>query len=203
MNMGFQYFRDSNKALEYVGKRVDNGSELEVIAAECVTSKKDFEARAEMRPELPVNMIVMKVTFSNEDDADIYNERYDLLLDWMNELATCGVRFDQFVITCNEKQNGNFEYYIVASLVDKGGYNVDIRHLTTAIENATENFQLINELTDKTCFVVGHEVELPMPLNDVPCDSIRYGSLNPLNHELVLPFRDGIFASLKKILFYC
>lgn len=37
MNVGSNYFSDSNKALEYVGKIVDNGSELEVIAAEHVT----------------------------------------------------------------------------------------------------------------------------------------------------------------------
>lgn len=94
MKVGFQYFSDSHKALEYVGKRIDNGSELEVIAAECVTCKKDFEARAKMRPDIVLNMMVFTVTFGNEDEDDIYRERYEMLLDWMNELAQCGARFD-------------------------------------------------------------------------------------------------------------
>lgn len=203
MKVGFQYFSDSNKALEYVGKRIDNGSELEVIAAECVTCKKDFEARAKMRPDIVLNMMVFTVTFGNEDEDDIYRERYEMLLDWMNELAQCGARFDQFVITCHETDTGNHEYHIIASLIDQGGYNVDTRDLNGLVGEASAIFSQMNDLCEQTCVVKDYELNLPHSLPNIQCKNLRYGSCNPLCHELVLPFRDGILASLKKSLFYC
>jgi len=203
MFVDLKFFNGSSKALEYVGKSVVNGGDLEIIAAECVTCKKDFESRAEMRPELPLNMIVMKLTFNNEDDGEIYDDRHECLLGWMNELAQCGTNFDQFVITCSESKNDRCVYHIIASLIIQGGYNVDIRELTQKIESSTTIFQHMNELTDSDCYVSGHEVELPMSLCEETFDCIRYGGLNPLSHELVLPFRDGILGNLKKTLFEC
>ena len=202
MFIEINYFNNSNKALEYVDKRVD-GSGIEVIASECVTSKKDFEARAAMRPGLLFNTVVIKLDFGSKNSEDVYDNRHDLLLDWMNRLAGCGVYFDQFVIVHSQKFGANHEYYVVASLVDQGGYNVDIRHLSSKAGEASIIFQLMNDLTADACTVAGDAPNLPMSLCDVKSKSIRYGGLNPLNHELVRPFREGILYSLKKQLFAC
>lgn len=201
MTVEFNYFSDSDKALEYVGKRVDNGSKLEVIAAERVTCKKDFEARAKMRPDLALNMMVFTLTFNEEDDCEIYDGRHYLLVNWMHFLAESGVCFSQFVITCHETGSSKHEYNVIASLIDHAGRNVDIRDLSDSIKTAYMIFAEMNELDEEDCEVTGHELDLPLSLPDAPCTSLVYGPNNPLCHELVLPFRDGILANLKKILF--
>ena len=201
MTVGFKYFNDSNKALEYVGLRVDNGSELEVIAAESVTCKKDLAARAKTRPDLPFNMLVFTVTFSDEDDCEVYDERHSLLTLWMQHLAESGVCFDQFVITCNETDFEGHEYNIIASLIDHRGYNVDTRNLIESIDDASTMFSSMNELCEEDCEVIGQELEFPLSLPEVKCTSLCFGPSNPFCHGLILPFRDAILSNLKKILF--
>ena len=202
MTVAFKYFDDSNKALEYVDMmRADNGSELEVIAAECVTCKKDFADRARMRPDLSPNVMVFTVIFSDEDESEVYGVRHYLLTNWMEHLAESGVCFDQFVITCNETDPESHAYNIIASLIDRRGYNVDTRNLSELIEDASTMFSSMNELCEEDCEVIGQELELPLSLPEVQCTSLCYGPNNPLCHELVLPFRNAILANLKKILF--
>ncbi len=107
----------------------------------------------------------------------------------------------QFVITCHETESEKHEYNVIASLIDHAGHNVDIRDLSDSIETAYMMFAEMNEMDEEDCEVTGHEIDLHLSLRDVPCTSLVYGPNNPLCHELVLPFRDGILVNLKKILF--
>ena len=199
MFVDIHYFNSISKALQAVS---ESGKGIEIIAAECVTCKKDFVKRAEMRPEMPVSIMSLKLAFDEKDDGDIFRERYEMLPEWLNYLAVDGVFLDQFVIFCDTKAEPVTEYHILVSLINRGGYNVDIRKLEQAIKSATEGLQYCHDLCDDTCIISGNVVELPLSLCDeIDSGGLRYGSVNPLNHELVLPLRDAILGNLKKTLF--
>ena len=65
-----------------------------------------------MSPDLALNMMVFTVTFSEEDEWDVFENRHYLLMNWMEHLAESGVRFDQFVITSHETDTESHEYHV-------------------------------------------------------------------------------------------
>ena len=154
-----------------------------------------------MRPDLALNMMVFTVTFNEEDEWDVFENRHYLLMNWMEHLAESGVRFDQFVITCYETDTESHEYHVIASLIDEGGYNVNTQDLNRLVGEAPAIFSHMSDLCVQDCIVKDYELSLPLSLPEIQCKSLRYGPNNPLCHELILPFRDGILANLKKILF--
>ena len=145
-------------------------------------------------------MVDIRLEFENEeDDCDIYEDRYSFIYDFINILAEEGITFDQFVVTCNLLDDGRHSYHILASVLDEGGCNIDLRNIENVCQNAGEVFVVIDELCDHSVTVIGDNVPVTkMVLNPIPMKMNLYAGHNPLCHELVLPYRSAILADLKQ-----
>ena len=172
----------------------------EVIGAEFITCKDDLTKRANMRSDIEDSMVDIRLEFENEeDDCDIYEDRYRFIYDFINILAEEGITFDQFVVTCNLLDDGRHSYHILASVLDEGGCNIDLRNIENVCQNAGEVFVVIDELCDHSVTVIGDNVPVTkMVLNPMPMKMNLYAGHNPLCHELVLPYRSAILADLKQ-----
>jgi len=189
----------------YVGLIVanENSSDCEVIGAEGVTCKNDLTERANMRSDFEDKMVDIRLEFDDEDDEYIYENRHQDIYWFINLLAENGIVFDQFVITCNSLKDGGHSYHILASVIDKGGYNVNIHNIDFVCQTVGEEFAEALELNNRYADVAGDSTDATsmMLLCDVQLSANRYGGSNPLCHELVLPYRDAILADLTKKLF--
>lgn len=175
----------------------------EVLGAEFITCKNDLTKRENMRSDIEDSMVDIRLEFENEDDdCDIYDDRYRYIYDFVNILAEEGITFDQFVVTCNLLDDGRHSYHILASVLDEGGYIIDLRNIENVCQSAGEVFVVINELCDRSVTVIGDNVAVTdMVLNPIPRNMNLYAGHNPLCHELVLPYRSAILADLKQKLF--
>lgn len=175
----------------------------EVIGAEFVTCKNDLTKRANMRSDIEDSMVDIRLEFENEDDdCDIYEDRHRFIYDFVNVLAEEGITFDQFVITCNLLDDGRHSYHILASVLDEGGYNIDLRNIGQICQYAGDVFIVVDELCDRSVTVDGvNAADSNMVLNPYPSKMNLYAGHNPLCHELVLPYRSAILADLKQKLF--
>ena len=128
----------------------------EVIGAEFVTCKNDLTKRANMRSDIEDSMVDIRLEFENEDDdCDIYEDRHRFIYDFVNVLAEEGITFDQFVITCNLLDDGRHSYHILASVLDEGGYNIDLRNIGQICQYAGDVFVVVDELCDRSVTVDG------------------------------------------------
>lgn len=175
----------------------------EIIGAEGVTCKQDLYDRADMCVE-PVNkMVDLRIEFFDESDREfILANRHELLYRFVDILARQGVVFDQFIITHSPLEDeGRHSYHILASIIDEGGFNVDVHNLYNVCESAGKEFVEGLELSDQLVGVTDDDPNIMMMMLSQAEHINRYGGNNPFCHELILPYRDQILADLAKSLF--
>lgn len=175
----------------------------EIIGAEGVTCKQDLYDRADMCVE-PVNkMVDLRIEFFDEIDREyILGKRHELLYRFVDIQARHGVVFDQFIITYSPLEDeGRHSYHILASIIDKGGFNVDVHNIYYVCESAGKEFVEGLELSNQLVGVTDEDPNIMMMMLSQAEHINRYSGNNPFCHELILPYRDKILAGLAKSLF--
>ncbi len=202
MKISINYFKTVNEALAAVSK--SNCFGFEIIAAEKVTKNADFEKRAtEYSKDMPFRMV--NFVFTPESKlvgGDLYSYRFDTFYEVWSAMLDAGINIDQFIITTHRRFDDRYDYHILASLVDEGGYTAfDPWKVSEQMVAALDNLYEREIVQDMPVKIDAAQVDYEVTLCNIPNIHVTGLLRNPLCHELVLPFRDYILRQLKEKLF--
>ncbi len=200
MKVKVNYFKTVNEALAAVS---ESAFGFEIIGAEGVTKKADFEKRAKECKNLPFCMVDFIFTpESNLVGGDLYSDRFEIFYDVWSAMLDAGINIDQFIITANKRFDGRYDYHILASLIDGGGYTAfDPLKVAEQMGDAMGDLHQREMVQDLPVRIDAQQAEFEVSLYDMSHLHVTGLLRNPLCHELVVPFRDYILRQLKDKLF--